>query len=41
MKKNQIDSEKQARQEIESELKNKLMVALVENVRTGHEIKYF
>ena len=41
MKKNQIDSEKQARQEIESELKNKLMVALVENIRTGHEIKYF
>ena len=41
MKKNQVDSEKKARQEIESELKNKLMVALVENVRTGHEIKYF
>ena len=41
MKKNQIVSEKQARQEIESDLKNKLMVALVENVRAGHEIKYF
>ena len=41
MKKNQKKKKKQARQEIESELKNKLMVALVENVRTGHEIKYF
>ena len=41
MEKNQIDSEKQARQEIESDLKNKLMGALVENVRDGHEIKYF
>ena len=41
MEKNQIDSEKQARQEIESDLKNKLMGALVENVRAGHEIKYF
>ncbi|MFC1779212.1 hypothetical protein ACFLZU_02565 [Thermodesulfobacteriota bacterium] len=41
MKKNKIVSEKQARQEIESDLKNKLMVALVDNVRTGHEIKYF
>jgi hypothetical protein len=41
MKKNKIDSEKQARQEIESDLKNKLMGALVENVRAGHEIKYF
>jgi len=41
MKKNKIVSEKQARQEIESDLKNKLMGALVENVRAGHEIKYF
>jgi hypothetical protein len=41
MKKNQIVSEKQAKQEIESDLKNKLMGALVENVRAGHEIKYF
>jgi hypothetical protein len=41
MKKNQIDSEKQARQEVESDVKNKLMGALVENVRAGHEIKYF
>jgi hypothetical protein len=41
MKKNKIVSEKQARQEIESGLKNKLMGALVENVRAGHEIKYF
>ena len=41
MEKNQIDSKKQARQEIESGLKNKLMGALVENVRAGHEIKYF
>jgi hypothetical protein len=41
MEKNKMVSEKQARQEIESELKNKLMGALVENVRAGHEIKYF
>ena len=41
MKKNKIESEKQARQEIESDLKNKLMGALVDKVRTGHEIKYF
>ena len=41
MKKKKKNSENKARQEIESELKNKLMVALVENVRTGHEIKYF
>ena len=41
MKKNKIVSEKQARQEIESDLKSKLMGALVENVRAGHEIKYF
>ena len=41
MEKNKIASEKQARQEIESDLKNKLMGALVKNVRAGHEIKYF
>jgi hypothetical protein len=41
MKKNNVDSEKQARQEVESDLKNKLMGALVEKVRAGHEIKYF
>ncbi len=41
MKKNKIVAEKQARQEIEFDLKNKLMGALVENVRAGHEIKYF
>lgn len=41
MKKKNVDSEKQARQEVESDLKNKLMGALVEKVRAGHEIKYF
>jgi len=41
MKKNNIDSEKQARQEVESDLKKTLMGALVEKVRAGHEIKYF
>ena len=41
MKKNNVASEKQARQKIESDLKNELMVALVAKVRDGHEIKYF
>ncbi len=41
MKKNKMASEKQARQEIESERKNQLMGALVEKVRVGHEVKYF
>ena len=41
MKKNKIASEKQARQEIESERKNQLMDVLVEKVRAGHEVKYF
>ncbi len=40
MKKN-MASEKQARQEIESERKNQLMGALVEKVRIGHDVKYF
>lgn len=41
MKKSNIASEKQARQELESALKNELMEALVEKVRAGHEIRYF
>ena len=41
MKKNNVASEKQARQKIESDLKNELMVALVAKVRDGHDIKYF
>lgn len=41
MKKSNIASEKQARQELESALKNELMEALVERVRVGHEIRYF
>ncbi len=36
-----IASEKQARQEIESNLKKELMTALIEKVRVGHEITYF
>ncbi len=34
-------SEKLARQEMESDQKIELMAALVEKVRSGHEIKYF
>lgn len=41
MKKNKMTSEKLARQEMESEQKNELMKTLVENVRAGHEVKYF
>ena len=41
MQKNSSLSEKQARQELESTLKSELMVALVEKVRAGHNIKYF
>ena len=41
MKKSNVASEKQARQELESKLKNELMEALVEKVRVGHEIRYF
>ena len=41
MEKNKTASEKLARQEMESGLKNELMGALIEKVRTGHEIKYF
>ncbi len=35
-----ITSEKLARQEIESDLKNELMGVLVEKVRSGHKIEY-
>lgn len=41
MKKNKMASEKQARQEMESEQKKELMGTLVEKVRAGHEVKYF
>ena len=41
MGKNKTASEKQARQEMESDQKNKLMGALVEKVRAGHDIRYF
>lgn len=41
MKKNSIASDKQARQEMESDLKKELMGTLVEKVRVGHDIKYF
>ena len=41
MKKSKVASEKQTRQELGSELKNKLMEVLVEKVRVGHEIRYF
>jgi hypothetical protein len=41
MEKNKTVSEKQARQKIESGLKNDLMDALVAKVRAGHNIQYF
>jgi hypothetical protein len=41
MAKSKIASKKQARQELESDLKKELMSALVEKVRAGHEIRYF
>ena len=41
MKKSRVASEKQARLELESQLKKELMEVLVEKVRAGHEIKYF
>jgi len=41
MKKSNVASEKQARQELESALKNELMEALVKKVRDGHEVRYF
>ena len=41
MAENKSSSEKLARQELESELKTRLMDALVEKVRAGHSIKYF
>ena len=41
MKKSDVASEKQAMQELESELKSELMEILVEKVRAGHEIRYF
>ncbi len=41
MKQNSIDSEKEARQKLESGLKNRLMTALIAKVRVGHSIQYF
>ena len=41
MKMNETVSEKKARQELESVAKNRLMDALVEQVRSGHKIQYF
>lgn len=41
MKNSKVASEKLARQQLESELKNDLMEALIEKVRAGHEIRYF
>jgi hypothetical protein len=41
MKKAGTLSEKKARQELESVSKNRLMDALVEQVRSGHQIQYF
>lgn len=41
MTKKQIMSDKQARQELESERKNELMGVLVEKVREGHEIVFY
>jgi hypothetical protein len=41
LEKNHVASEKQARQEIESELKNEMMGNLVEKVRAGHDVRYF
>ena len=41
MQKTKIASAKQARQEIESNLRNELMTALIEKIRVGHNITYF
>ncbi len=41
MKKRSIDSERLARQEMESGLKNELMSALIAKIRVGHSIQYF
>ena len=41
MTKNQIMSDKQARQELETEQKNELMGQLIEKVRVGHQIIYY
>lgn len=41
MTKKQIMSDKQARQELETDQKNELMTVLVAKVRTGHEIIYY
>jgi hypothetical protein len=41
MLKKKITTEKQARQELESDKKNELMGVLVEKVRSGHEIVYY
>ena len=41
MKEKKMDSVKLARQELESDQKNKLMGVLIEKVRTGHEIVFY
>jgi len=41
MQKSNVTSEKRARQELESAVKNELMETLVAKVRAGHEIRYF
>ena len=41
MGKDHIISGEKARQKLESDRKSKLMAALVEKVRNGHQIKYF
>ena len=41
MTEKQIASDKQARQELESEQKNELMGLLIEKVRKGHKIIYY
>lgn len=41
MTRKQIMSDKQARQELETDQKNELMTVLIEKVRQGHEIIYY
>jgi hypothetical protein len=41
MEMNGLDSKKEARQKMESKLKNELMTALIAKVRVGHSIQYF
>jgi len=41
LEKHPIASEKQARQEMESDLKSEMMGTLVEKVRAGHDVRYF